>query len=101
MVRATDFMHGRPCRTTHVLFIVLPDHPLGSIVGSWKRFTARKANELVGRSGAFWQTEYWYRFIRNEEHFGVTEEYIDQNPVRAGLVAKSRLWPYGSARLKI
>ncbi|HYD07528.1 MAG TPA: transposase [Reyranella sp.] len=84
----------------HVLFSVLPDHPLGSIVGSWKRFTARKANELLGRSGEFWQTEYWDRFIRNEEHFGRTEEYIDQKPVKAGLVSEPRLWPYGSARLK-
>jgi REP element-mobilizing transposase RayT len=84
----------------HVLFSLLPDHPLGSIVGSWKRFTARKANELIGRSGEFWQTEYWDRFIRNADHFGTIEEYIDQNPVKAGLVADPRLWPYGSARLK-
>ena len=85
----------------HVLFTVLPDNPLGCVVGSWKRFTARKANEFLGRSGAFWQTEYWDRFIRNDEHYGVTEEYIDQNPVKAGLVAESLLRPYGSARLKI
>jgi hypothetical protein len=37
----------------HVLFTVFSDNPLGSIVGSWKRFTARKANEFLGRSGAF------------------------------------------------
>jgi REP element-mobilizing transposase RayT len=84
----------------HVLVTVMPDHPLGSVVGSWKRFTARKANEQLGRSGAFWQTEYWDRFVRNEAHFSVTEEYIDQNPVKAGLVPEPRLWPYGSARLK-
>ena len=84
----------------HVLFTVLPDQPLGFIVGSWKRFTARKANELLGRSGEFWQSEYWDRFIRNEDHFGITGDYIDQNPVKAGLVSEPRLWPYGSARLK-
>jgi putative transposase len=85
----------------HVLFSVMPAHPLGEIVGSWKRFTARKANEHLGRSGSFWQTEYWDRFIRNDAHFGASEEYIDQNPVKAGLVAEPRLWPYGSARLKV
>ena len=84
----------------HVLFTVLPDQPLGFIVGSWKRFTARRANELLGRSGEFWQSEYWDRFIRNEDHFGITGDYIDQNPVKAGLVSEPRLWPYGSARLK-
>jgi REP element-mobilizing transposase RayT len=85
----------------HVLFTSMPDNPLGSIVGSWKRFTARKANEQLGRTGAFWQTEYWDRFIRNEAHYSAAEEYIDQNPVKAGLVGASVLWPYGSARLKV
>ena len=84
----------------HVLFSIVPDHPLGTVVSSWKRFTARQANVLLNRSGAFWQTEYWDRFIRNEEHFAATESYIDQNPVKAGLVTDARLWPYGSARLK-
>ncbi|HSH99945.1 MAG TPA: transposase [Reyranella sp.] len=84
----------------HVLFTVLPEHPMGMIVSSWKRFTARKANEQLGRSGAFWQTEYWDRFIRNDIHFNATEDYIDNNPVKAGLVSEPRLWPYGSARLK-
>jgi REP element-mobilizing transposase RayT len=85
----------------HVLLTVKPDHPLGSVVGSWKRFTARKANEHLKRSGPFWQTEYWDRFVRNEAHFSAAEEYIDQNPVKAGLVSESRLWPYGSARFKV
>jgi REP element-mobilizing transposase RayT len=54
----------------------------------------------LGRSGAFWQTEYWDRFIRNDAHFSATEDYIDHNPVKAGLVREPQLWPYGSARLK-
>ncbi|TMJ25022.1 MAG: transposase [Alphaproteobacteria bacterium] len=85
----------------HVLFTVMPDHPLGTSVSSWKRFTARKANEQLGRSGAFWQTEYWDRLVRNEAHFSASEKHIDQNPVKAGLVTEPRLWPYGSAGLKI
>jgi REP element-mobilizing transposase RayT len=84
----------------HVLFTVLPIAPLGDIVSSWKRFTARQANRQLGCSGAFWQTEYWDRFIRNETHFAVVENYIDQNPVKAGLIQEASLWPYGSARLK-
>ncbi len=84
----------------HVLFSVLPGAPLGDTVGSWKRYTARHANQQLGRTGPFWQTEYWDRFIRNEGHFNATIEYIDQNPVKAGLVNDPSLWPYGSARLK-
>ena len=84
----------------HVLFTVLPVASLGSIVSSWKRFTAREANRQLGRSGPFWQTEYWDRFIRDDRHFTAAEDYIDQNPVKAGLVSEAALWPYGSARLK-
>ena len=84
----------------HVLFTMLPTATLGEIVGSWKRFTARVANRHLGRTGAFWQTEYWDRFIRNEVHFRAAEDYIDQNPVKAGLAIDAPSWLYGSARLK-
>jgi REP element-mobilizing transposase RayT len=84
----------------HVLCSMEDGTSLGKVVGSWKRFTARKANELLNRTGPFWQTEYWDRFIRNEAHFHAIDHYIDSNPVKAKLVAEARLWPYGSARLK-
>ena|SRR5689334_2926092 len=100
MATATDYMRGRSCRTTCTFLTILPEHPLGPIVSSWKRFTARKANQQLGRSGAFWQTEYWDRFVRNGTHFSAAQDYIDNNPVKAGLVSEPKLWPYGSARLK-
>jgi putative transposase len=85
----------------HVLFEVLPSYSLGTIVSSWKRYTARQANLLLKRSGAFWQVDYWDRFIRDERHFHVTLDYIDQNPVKAGLVDLPHDWPWGSARLRV
>jgi REP element-mobilizing transposase RayT len=84
----------------HVLLTVLPGMPLGTIVSSWKRFTARVANKELGRTGAFWQVDYWDRFIRNEEHFEATRSYIDLNPVKAGLIGDPHLWPWGSARFE-
>jgi len=84
----------------HVLLSILPGMPLGTIVSSWKRFTARAANRLLGREGEFWQVDYWDRFIRNEEHYAATVSYIEFNPVKAGLVAEPHLWPWGSARLR-
>jgi len=82
----------------HVLISGVPGVTLGSVVSSWKRFTAREANRRLGRTGAFWQDDYWDRFIRNEEHFFATVEYIDQNPVKACLASDPRSWPWGSAR---
>jgi REP element-mobilizing transposase RayT len=84
----------------HVLISIMPAVQLGQIVGSWKRFTAREANLLLRRTGSFWQVDYWDRFIRNDEHFDIVVNYIDLNPVKAGLTQEPQLWPWGSARFK-
>lgn len=84
----------------HVLFVVLPGASLGKTVGSWKRFTVRRANEQLGWTGAFLADGVLGWLIRNETHFAATIDYIDENPVKAGLVGEAPLWPYGSARLK-
>ena len=49
-------------------------------------------------SGPVWHREYWDRFIRNEQHYLQTVEYIHQNPVKAGLAAQPEEWPWSSAR---
>jgi len=84
----------------HVLVSTLPANPIGQVIGSWKRFTGREANKLLNRSGQFWHVDYWDRFVRNEQHFETVLNYIDFNPVKAGLVSEPRLWPWGSARLR-
>jgi putative transposase len=83
----------------HILISSIAGFTVGGIVSSWKRFTAREANRQLGRVGAFWQDDYWDRFIRNEEHFFATINYIDNNPVKARLASDASLWPWGSARL--
>ena len=77
----------------HVLLTPMPGMALGTIISSWKRYTARQSNRLLGRSGAFWQDDYWDRFIRNEQHFEAAVSYIDLNPVKAGLVGEASAWP--------
>jgi REP element-mobilizing transposase RayT len=83
----------------HVLIEPMMDRNLGNIVSSWKRFSARMANRALGRSGAFWQDDYWDTYIRNERHFESTVSYIANNPVKAGLVQKPADWPWSHARL--
>jgi REP element-mobilizing transposase RayT len=84
----------------HVLFSQISGNPLGAVIASWKRFTAAQANQRLGRSGPFWQKDYWDRFIRDDDHFAAAEHYIDMNPVKAGLIGLAHDWPWGSARLK-
>lgn len=82
----------------HVLAETLPVYRLGDIVHSWKSFTAKEANRILGRMGPLWQEEYFDRFIRDDDHLRETIRYIEQNPVAGGLAAKAEDWPFGSAR---
>ena len=45
-----------------------------------------------------WQRDYWDRYIRDDHHFQAVRQYIDSNPVTAGLVDTAVQWPWGSAR---
>jgi REP element-mobilizing transposase RayT len=82
----------------HVLFLPFAPWGMSSILHSWKSYSAKQANRLLGRSGDFWHEDYRDRFIRDEEHFQAERWYIENNPVKAGLCARSEDWPYGSAR---
>jgi REP element-mobilizing transposase RayT len=82
----------------HSVFLPLPGHTLSEIVQSWKSYTSKQANNILGRAGRFWQEDYFDRFIRDDDHFHATVAYVEENPVKAGLCAKPEDWPYGSAR---
>ena len=72
--------------------------PVGHVVQSWKRHTAREANRLLGGDGAFWALDYYDRFIRDEPHYWRALDYIHHNPVKAGLCASVLDWEWSSAR---
>jgi REP element-mobilizing transposase RayT len=82
----------------HILLRPLEGHELSAIMHSIKSYTASKANKLLGRTGRFWQLDYFDRYIRNQEHFENTVKYIEMNPVKAGLCEKATDWEFGSAR---
>ena len=63
----------------HLLCRIYPGWNLDKIVHSWKSFTAHKANEILKRTGQFWMLDYFDRYIRNQNHFSKTVEYIKNN----------------------
>lgn len=72
----------------HLLFDLAEDRTLAQVVGSLKKYTARRANEILNRRGAFWQTAYFEHAIRCERDYWAWTEYMAMNPVRAGLVTE-------------
>ena len=59
-------------------------YPLGSIMGSFKKYTGARANKLLNRTGAFWQAENYNHIIRNYEELHKIVQYVLNNPVQAG-----------------
>ena len=80
----------------HVLATPLHGFSLSSVVHSWKSYTAKQANKVLKRKGEFWQPDYFDRFMRVEEHYQATAEYIHRNPVMAGLCESEEDWEWSS-----
>jgi len=81
----------------HVMIEQIAGYPLGDVVHSWKSFTAKAANRRLRRTGAFWERDYFDRYIRDQAHLDATMHYIHENPVKAGLVARAEQWQWSSA----
>ncbi len=64
----------------HAVVKPRPGHELEQILQSWKSFTAKKANELLGRTGTFWQEEYYDHLVRDGEDFKNQVRYVLENP---------------------
>ena len=82
----------------HVLLRPLGEHTLDSILKSWKGFTAREANKILGRTGAtFWAHEYCDHWLRDEDEKARLIAYIHDNPRKAGPCERREDWPWSSA----
>lgn len=81
----------------HCLFEANEGDRLGDIVKSWKAYTAANANRLLGRRGVFWQRDYFDRYMRSEDQMTRTIDYIERNPVQAGLCGEPADWRWSSA----
>ncbi len=94
-------LHRWVVMPNHVHVLITPNsgESLAAIVHSWKSFTAKKANAIIERTGPFWQREYFDRAIRNCDHFEDAVNYVDFNPVRAGLCASPADWMYSTAHI--
>ena len=71
----------------HVHAVVRPleGFELPRIVHSWKSFTSNRANEILGRKGAFWQAEAYDHLVRDANDLRRVVRYVLRNPVAAGL----------------
>lgn len=83
----------------HVHVLVTPSVTSTKWLGPLKGFTAHEANTILGRTGnPFWQGESYDHLVRSDEEFDRIRRYIENNPVRAGLVRTPEEFEWSSAK---
>ena len=85
--------------SNHVHVLVLPKISPSKLMQSLKGATAREANRVLGRTGeTFWQAESYDHWVRDEKERERIAAYIENNPVKAGLVQRAEDYGWSSAR---
>ena len=78
----------------HCVLRPLAGHDLPKIMQSWKSFTAKEINRILGRQGQLWLDEYYDHLIRDERDFNNQVNYVLGNPAKVGL----KDWPWYGKR---
>jgi REP element-mobilizing transposase RayT len=77
----------------HLVFDLMNNkRPLGDIVGSIKKYSAKESNKVLNKKGKFWQSESFDRLVRDEDELYYVIRYVLMNPVNAGLVNEWIEW---------
>src|SRR5438477_10441010 len=66
------------------------DHSLENWVTYWKRQLKRS----LGSNAPDLQSHSFHHRLRREENYQEKWDYVQTNPVRAGLVAEAEKWPF-------
>jgi REP element-mobilizing transposase RayT len=87
--------------SNHVHVLLTPHQELVKVTQVIKGYTAYRINGLHDARGrAFWQDESYDHWCRDEEEMFRIIDYIENNPVAAGLCQRPEEWPWSSARFR-
>ncbi|TAL67712.1 MAG: transposase [Burkholderiaceae bacterium] len=91
-------LHSYVLMTNHFHLLATPESPdsLPQLMQAMGRRYVRHFNDSQGRSGTLWEGRYRSTLIQTERYLLACMVYIDLNPVRAGLVAEARDYPWSS-----
>jgi putative transposase len=75
----------------HVHVLVVPNEgvDLSSVTHSWKSYTAKSINKLLGRTGRLWKDESFDHIVRSEASYWKLDKYIRAH-VRQGAYVEER-----------
>ena len=84
----------------HLIFTPLTDYDamevcsLAEIMDAIKGVSAHRINKAFGRKGRLWQPESFDHVLRSSESLDAKIQYLLDNPVRRGLVARWTDYPW-------
>jgi REP element-mobilizing transposase RayT len=91
-------LHAWVIMPNHVHMLISPHRPIAEVTRSVKSASSREANAILKQRGqSFWQPESFDHWIRTEEEFGNIADYIEGNPVKAGLATGPAAYRWSSA----
>jgi len=84
---------------THIHLLIKPDaNTKLNIIIQWiKTISAKRWNFIHGSTDHLWGERYFARAIKDNEEYEAITDYIDQNPVVAGLAASPEEWKASAA----
>ncbi len=89
-------------------YVVMPNHvhilarfndAISDVMRNFKSFTGKANNSILGRTGEFWQPDFYDQWVETDDDFRMAKSYIEFNPVRAGLCESTEDWRFSSAFL--
>ncbi len=97
-VRFGVAIHAYVLMGNHFHLLLTPDTPdgLSQMMQAVGRRYVRYFNDSQGRSGTLWEGRYRSTLIEAERYLLPCMAYIDLNPVRTGLAAEAKDYPWSS-----
>ena len=91
-------IHAYVLMSNHFHLLVTPQSAEGlpQMMQAVGRRYVRYFNDIQKRSGTLWEGRYRSTLIQTERYLLACMAYVDLNPVRAGLVAQARDYPWSS-----
>jgi REP element-mobilizing transposase RayT len=81
----------------HVVLATADGKPISQRMQNLGRWISRNSDTLLSGQGCHWQDSFHETRIRSGKQFQFVCAYIEENPVRAGLVQSPSDWKWSSA----
>jgi putative transposase len=85
----------------HFHLIMVPNRKnISQCMKSLKGYSARRINSALGDRGSIWQSGFYDYILDSEEKISSRILYVEENPVRKGIVENAEDYEYSSARVR-